>query len=71
MDEIVKWCKENNKTLVDFVLECEPKDIKDYIKTIKDAMRKSIDDGLSTDEIIPGKLLLKEEQVHFIMHIKR
>lgn len=71
MDEIVKWCKENNKTLVDFVLECEPKDIKDYIKTIKDAMRKSIDDGLSTDEIIPGKLLLKEEQVHFIMHIKK
>ena len=65
MDEIVKWCKENNKTLVDFVLECEPKDIKDYIKTIKDAMRKSIDDGLSTDEIIPGKLLLKRRASTF------
>lgn len=65
MDEIVKWCKENNKTLVDFVLECEPKDIKDYITTIKDAMRKSIDDGLSTDEIIPGKLLLKRRASTF------
>lgn len=65
MDEIVKWCKENNKTLVDFVLECEPEDIKDYIKTIKDAMRKSIDDGLSTDEIIPGKLLLKRRASTF------
>ncbi|MCC0632137.1 MULTISPECIES: L-serine ammonia-lyase [unclassified Clostridioides] len=65
MDEIVKWCKENNKTLVDFVLECEPSDIKDYIKTIKDAMRKSIDDGLSTDEVIPGKLLLKRRANNF------
>lgn len=65
MDEIVKWCKENNKTLVDFVLECEPEDIKDYITTIKDAMRKSIDDGLSTDEIIPGKLLLKRRASTF------
>lgn len=71
MDEIVKWCKENNKTLVDFVLECEPKDIKDYIKTIKDAMRKSIDDGLSTDEIIPGKLLLKRRSSTFYNAYKK
>ncbi|MBH7720524.1 L-serine ammonia-lyase [Clostridioides difficile] len=71
MDEIVKWCKENNKTLVDFVLECEPKDIKDYIKTIKDAMRKSIDDGLSTDEIIPGKLLLKRRASTFYNAYKK
>ncbi|MDN9294232.1 L-serine ammonia-lyase [Clostridioides difficile] len=71
MDEIVKWCKENNKTLVDFVLECEPKDIKDYINTIKDAMRKSIDDGLSTDEIIPGKLLLKRRASTFYNAYKK
>ena len=71
MDEIVKWCKENNKTLVDFVLECEPKDIKDYIKTIKDAMRKSIDDGLSTDEIIPDKLLLKRRASTFYNAYKK
>lgn len=71
MDEIVKWCKENNKTLVDFVLECESKDIKDYIKTIKDAMRKSIDDGLSTDEIIPGKLLLKRRASTFYNAYKK
>ncbi|WP_461199833.1 L-serine dehydratase [Clostridioides difficile] len=71
MDEIVKWCKENNKTLVDFVLECEPKDIKDYIKTIKDSMRKSIDDGLSTDEIIPGKLLLKRRASTFYNAYKK
>ncbi|ENY8473580.1 L-serine ammonia-lyase [Clostridioides difficile] len=71
MDEIIKWCKENNKTLVDFVLECEPKDIKDYIKTIKDAMRKSIDDGLSTDEIIPGKLLLKRRASTFYNAYKK
>lgn len=65
MDEIVKWCKENNKSLVDFVLECEPADILDYINTIKDAMRKSVDDGLSTNEVIPGKLLLQRRASNF------
>ncbi len=59
MDEIVKWCKDNNKTLVDFALENEDSDIMDHINTIREAMKKSIDEGLATNEVIPGKLHLK------------
>ena len=58
MDEIMKWCKENNKTLLDYVLEHEDEDILDYIESIKKAMRKSINEGLEATELIPGKLLL-------------
>ena len=65
MDEIVKWCKDNNKNLVDFALENEDKDIMDHINNIRKAMRKSIEEGLATDEVIPGKLLLKRRASTF------
>lgn len=65
MDEVVKWCNDNNKTLVDFALENEDEDILDYINDIKNAMKKSIDEGLNTDELIPGKLLLKRRAGNF------
>lgn len=65
MDDIVKWCKENNKTLVDFALENEDSDIMDHINTIREAMRNSIDEGLATEEVIPGKLFLKRRAGNF------
>lgn len=65
MDEIMKWCNENNKTLLDYVLEHEDKDILDYIDNIRLAMRKSINEGLEATELIPGKLLLKRRAKDF------
>ena len=65
MDEIMKWCKENNKTLLDYVLEHEDEDILDYIESIKKAMRKSINEGLEATDVIPGKLLLKRRAKDF------
>ena len=65
MDEIMKWCKENNKTLLDYVLEHEDEDILDYIESIKKAMRKSINEGLEATDLIPGKLLLKRRAKDF------
>ena len=65
MDEIMKWCKENNKTLLDYVLEHEDEDILDYIESIKKAMRKYINEGLEATDLIPGKLLLKRRAKDF------
>lgn len=65
MDEIMKWCKENNKTLLDYILEHEDEDILDYIESIKKAMRKSINEGLEATDLIPGKLLLKRRAKDF------
>lgn len=71
MDEIVKWCKDNNKTLVDFALENEDSDIMDHINTIREAMKKSIDEGLATNEVIPGKLHLKRRAGVFYENFKK
>lgn len=65
MNEIMRWCKENNKTLLDYVLEHEDEDIFDYIESIKVAMRDSINEGLEATELIPGKLLLKRRAKDF------
>lgn len=65
MNEIIKWCNENNKTILDYVLEHEEEDILDYIDKIRIAMRKSINEGLESDELIPGKLKLKRRAKDF------
>lgn len=65
MDELIKWCDENNKTLVDYVVENDSKDILEYLDTIKDAMKNAVKAGLSTDEVIPGKLQLQRRAGNF------
>ena len=65
MNEIIKWCKENNKTLIDYVLNYEDDNILEYVKNIKNSMRKSVEEGLNTDEIIPGKLNLRRRASNF------
>ncbi|MGL5693312.1 MAG: L-serine ammonia-lyase [Peptostreptococcaceae bacterium] len=65
MDEIMKWCNETNKTLLDYVLEHEDEDILEHIDNIRIAMRKSINEGLEATELIPGKLLLKRRAKDF------
>ena len=56
MDDIIKWCKENNKELWEYVEHCEGKEIWDYLKTILDAMNQAVDRGIKKDGVLPGKL---------------
>lgn len=65
MEEIIVWCKQNNKNFVDYVKTYDDADIMDYLVTIKDAMKKSVDDGLATTEVIPGKLNLERKASYF------
>lgn len=65
MNDIIKWCKENDKTIVDFARTYEDSDIDEYMNKIKDAMEKSIKEGLATEEVIPGKLFLKRRAGDF------
>ncbi len=57
-NEIKKYCEENKCDLYDYVLAREGEDIKDFLKEIWESMQKTIQNGLSTDEVIPGKLHL-------------
>jgi len=65
MDDLIKWCEENNKTLVDYVVENDSQDILDYLDKIREAMKNAVKEGLSTDEVIPGKLNLKRRASNF------
>ncbi|WP_304340970.1 L-serine ammonia-lyase, iron-sulfur-dependent, subunit alpha [Metaclostridioides mangenotii] len=65
MDDLIKWCEENNKTLVDYVVENDSHDILEYLDKIREAMKNAVKEGLSTDEVIPGKLSLKRRAGDF------
>ncbi|MFA6878511.1 MAG: L-serine ammonia-lyase, iron-sulfur-dependent, subunit alpha [Fusobacterium sp.] len=56
MDDIIKWCHENNKELWEYVEFSEGKDIWNYLGDILDTMNSAIDVGIRKDGILPGKL---------------
>lgn len=56
MDDIIKWCKENNKELWEYVEHCEGKEIWNHLKDILDTMNDAVSRGIRKDGVLPGKL---------------
>ena len=56
MEDIMKWCKENNKELWEYVIAMEGVEIWDFLEKIWDAMQESIKSGLSKSDVLPGVL---------------
>ena len=56
MDDIIKWCKENNKELWEYVEYCEGKEIWSHLKDILDTMNDAVSRGIKKDGVLPGKL---------------
>lgn len=54
-DDIKKYLKENNKSLVEYALDYEP-DLRSHMINILDAMIASVDNGLKAEGLLPGKL---------------
>ena len=65
LEDIIEWCRTNHKNFVDYVKEYDDDDIMDYLKEIRIAMRKSVDEGLKATEVIPGKLKLARKARNF------
>lgn len=57
-EEIKAYCQKNNCDLYDYVVANEETDITDFLKEIWESMQKTVEAGLATDGIIPGKLKL-------------
>ena len=55
-EDIKKYCKENNKTLAEFVYENEDSNFKEFLKDVWNTMRNCVLDGLKQEGNIPGKL---------------
>ena len=54
--EIYDYCSKQKIRICDYVLECEGKEIYDYLLDIWTTMKQSIDDGLTTSGVLPGCL---------------
>lgn len=70
LEDIIKWCKENNKELWQYVEECEGKDIWKHLKDILDTMHNAVSEGIEKDGILPGKLRLQRRAKGFYDKIK-
>ena len=55
-EEIAKYCEEKKITLWQYVFEVEGEDIADYLFKMWEAMKTSIQEGLSSEGILPGGL---------------
>ena len=54
MKEIIKWCKDNNKHLWQYVEECEGPSIWQHLKFIDQAMSDAVQRGLEKEGDVPG-----------------
>lgn len=54
MKEIIKWCKDNNKHLWQYVEECEEPSIWQHLKFIDQAMTDAVQRGLEKEGDVPG-----------------
>ncbi len=61
LDETKRYLKENNISLLEYIIKCEGIEILDYIKEIKKVMSDSINNGLSKTDVLPGKLKVQRK----------
>lgn len=65
LDDIIAYCKENDKSFVEYVLDREDDDFLEYMEGIADTMKAAIDKGIESREVIPGELKLKRRASRF------
>lgn len=56
LKDIIKWCKDNNKELWEYVEYCEGPDIWNHLRDILDAMTKCVKTGIQKEGLLPSKL---------------
>ena len=66
--DIAKYCKKNNISLFDYVIEVEGEEIKKHLLNVWQAMHEAIDRGLTTIEVLPGPIKLMRK-AHKLYHI--
>lgn len=63
--DIATFCSENNLTLPEYVYSKEDTNFPEFLKTIWDAMKIAIRNGLNAEGVIPGKLQIKRRSKRF------
>lgn len=60
-NEIKTYCRNNNLSLYDYVLQFEGPEIVQFLKEIWNAMKAAVERGISTDGILPGPLKVQRK----------
>ncbi len=66
--EIVRWCNDTGRNYWEYVQECEDSDFWDYMKTVWEAMKVSVERGVNTEGALPGPLRLSRKAAMY--HVK-
>ena len=54
-------CKEKNISLLEYVYTQEDKDLSEYLKTVWQTMKKTLEEGLEQEGLIPGRLKIPKK----------
>lgn len=59
--DIKNNCKEKNISLLEYVYTQEDKDLSEYLKTVWQTMKKTLEEGLEQEGLIPGRLKIPKK----------
>lgn len=65
LSEIDEWCKRTGKTYWEYVLEREEQDITDYLATVWESMKNTIQNGLEAEGVLPGSLGIQRKAASY------
>ena len=71
MDEVVKWCRKNQKELWEYVVEAEDSSIWIFLERIWEAMESSVKTGLSKTGVLPGSIKYPRKAQMFYRKARR
>ncbi len=59
MTEILKWCSESGQPVWKYVVDAEGVEILQFLGEVWKTMKETLDRGLNTEGVLPGKLRLE------------
>lgn len=71
MDDVIKWCKENQKELWEYVAEMEDSSIWAFLERTWEAMEDSVKAGLSKTGVLPGTIKYPRKAQMFYRKARR
>lgn len=69
MNEIIRWCKDTGKSFWEYTEECEDSDIWDYLRTVWQTMKESVERGLDREGVLPGPLHLSRKAATYYIKV--
>lgn len=70
MSEVIEWCDHEGATFWEYVELYEGAEIWDFLREIWEAMKRSIDNGLETEGVLPGGLGVRRKAVSYYIKSK-